>query len=49
VFDDKAKVEYVFIDGTEIKPSEEPPPAPAGSGRRPSVQDNSRLDDGEQK
>jgi hypothetical protein len=46
-FDDKSKVEYVFVDGAVIKPSEEPPApgAPDGSGRRPGVQEDGRLAD----
>lgn len=40
-FEDKSKVEYVFVDGVEIKPSEEPP-TPSGGGRR------ARLDNGNQ-
>lgn len=47
-FDDKSKVQYVFIDGAQIKPSEEPAAPAGGQGRRPDFDNGTELDHGEQ-
>ena len=46
-FEDKTKVEYVFVDGVETKPSEEQV-RPSGGGPRPDFDNASQLDQGGQ-
>ncbi|MBV8816796.1 MAG: amidohydrolase family protein, partial [Acidobacteriaceae bacterium] len=39
LFDEKGKVEFVFVDGTKFEPVPETPPGPARGGARPSEGD----------